>query len=123
MYSVTWKQLVNQVAKTLECYKFMQGQNIVNFVDEQIQNYAGSAYGAKVWGQNDYLSKILGKKVVMYTANPASFASMYSMKFTDTSETDEDVSFLCVRVEQDITAGAGFTNTFAEVNYVKEGKK
>ena len=123
MMSVTWKQLVNQASKTLECYKFMQGQNIVDFVDDRIYNYATSSYGAKPWHVEDYLCRMLGQKITICGAEPAAFANMYTMRFTNTSEADKDVSFLCVRVEQDITQGAGFKNTFAEIKYVEGDEK
>ena len=119
LYSLTWKQIVNQQANSLETRNFLQGQNIVTFQDNQMSNYATHAYGTKVWQEEDYISRMIGKKIIMRTADPAYFAQMYTMKFTDTSQGDQDVSFLCVRSEQHFTEGAGFINEFAAVNYIK----
>ena len=122
MYSVTWKQLVNQKAKSLENYEIVQGQNTVSFINEEIKSYFSSAVGAEPWKQPDYLNKMLGKKIQIRTTTPTYFANMYTIKFTDTDALDQEKSFLCVRSEMDITEPDGFINTFAEVNYIKGEK-
>lgn len=118
MYSVTWRQLVNQKALSLQDYSFMQGQNVVSFIDDQIQEYFQSNFGAKYLTQVDYLKRMFGKKIQIRTATPGYFARMYTIKFTDNDALDQTESFLCVRTEQDINEGAGFINTFAQVNYI-----
>lgn len=118
MYSVTWKQLVNQKALSLEDYSLVQGQNIVTFIDDQINEYFDSNYGARVLEESDYLKRILGKKIQIKTATPGYFARMYTIRFADNNALDQDKSFLCVRSECNINEGAGFINTFAEVNYI-----
>ena len=122
MYSVTWKQLTSQKALSLQDYGFMVGQNIVTFIDDQINEYFDSNYGNKVMGQADYLKRILGKKFQIKTATPAMFARLYTMKFTDKDDLDQSSSFLCIRTEQSINEGAGFINTFAQVNYINGEK-
>lgn len=118
MYSVTWKQLVSQKALSLENYEIVQGQNIVTFIDDQINEYFDSNYGANVLTQKDYFKRILGKKIKICTTTPGYFARMYTIRFTDTDALDQESSFLCVRSECNINEGAGFINTFAEVNYI-----
>jgi hypothetical protein len=118
MYSVTWRQLVNQKSLSLEDYSLVQGQNVVSFVDDQIQEYFKSNFGAKYLVQADYLKRMLGKKIQIRTATPGYFARMYTIRFTDNDALDQKESFLCVRTEQDINEGAGFINTFAQVNYI-----
>ena len=122
MYSVTWRQLVNQKALSLQDYAFMQGQNVVSLIDDQIQEYFKSNFGAKYFTQVDFLKRMLGKKIQIRTATPGYFARMYTIKFTDNDALDQKESFLCVRTEQDINEGAGFINTFAQVNYIKGEK-
>ena len=122
MYSVTWRQLVNQKALSLEDYEFIQGQNIVTFIDDQIEEYFTSNYGAKYMVQKDFMKRMLGKKIQIRTATPAYFARMYTIKFSDKDDLDQQQSFLCVRTEQYINQGAGFINTFAQVNYINGEK-
>lgn len=119
MYSVTWKQLVNQKAKSLENYDIVQGQNTVSFIDERIESYFSSAMGSQYWKQKDYLNKIFGRKIQIQTTTPAYFAKMYTIRFTDTDALDQKDSFLCIRSEMDITEPDGFVNTFAEINYIR----
>ena len=118
MYSVTWKQLVNQKALSLETYEFMQGQNIITFVDDQIQEYLKSAYGAKYLVQSDFLKRMLGEKFQIKTTVPGYFSRMYTIRFEDSDAFDQKDSFLCIRSEQNITEAAGFINTFSKVNYI-----
>lgn len=122
MYSVTWKQLVNQKARSLENYEIVNGQNTVKFIDERIQAYFASAVGSEVWKQPDYLNKMFGRKIQIHTTTPAVFANMYTIRFTDTDALDQEKSFLCIKSECDINEANGFINTFAEVNYIEKEK-
>ena len=119
MLSITWRNLVKQKAETMEFPELTAGANKPTFINDQAETIFSTAHAPRVWQQKDYLGKMIGRKFTIETSEPASFLSVYTMKFEDIPEFDTDTSYLCVYSYKDVMKGNSFIHQFAEIKGVK----
>ncbi len=117
LLSCTWRNLINQKASTLEINPILTGSDRISFQNDIIQNSFATAHGPKVWTQQDYIQKIIGKKFTIRSATPAKFLSVYTMKFENIPEFDTGLTYLCAYSRIDVTQGNSFVHSFANINY------
>lgn len=113
-----YKTIMNKDSRILQDPAFYTGQNIVTRFDERLLNVYNSARGCEIYKREDFLKKILGKKIQIETASPSVFMSTYTVSFDDRNEFNEEKKYLCVRTECNITQAFAYKNIYSEVLYV-----
>ena len=119
LLSVSWRNLITQTATTMEFVPELAGSNKIIYQNDEVETVFATAHGPKVWNQKDYLGKMIGKKFAIETAVPASFLSVYTMKFEDIPEFDTGVSYLCAYSQIDVMKGNSFIHQFVNIKGVK----
>lgn len=118
LISRTWRSIVTQKATNMEFDPLLLGSDKIMFQNDQIETAFSSAHGAKVWNQKDFLSKMIGKKFTIQTAIPASFMSVYTMKFENIPEFDSGLSYLCAYSRIDVLKTNAYVHSFANIKYM-----
>lgn len=118
MYSNTWRNMISQTAISLTFPKGTEGDNLITYEDYQFHGLFAAANGARVWKQNDYLTRLMGPQFKVQTSIPAAPFNVYTIKSEEIPEFDTGLSYLCIYSRKDIMDVTGFTHYFAAIKYI-----
>ena len=117
LHTLTWKKVLQSNAQSLKTeIPGLEGTDILKYVQARIATDSCAIQHPKVFNYNSFLYRMIEKKFDHFSTQPLLFGSMYTIRFSDTSELDESNKFMCIRSSFDFTSANGYTNTLAHIS-------
>ena len=118
MMSGTWGSLMSRTSLQLQnVNEVFAGTDMVFLVDDRVARENTSGLYATVWDEAEFIDRLLGLKLRFITASPMVFGSLYTIKFSNTDALDQEVPFLCMRVERNLLEPMGWNCLLASVDF------
>ena len=120
LMSMKWSKMLKNQAKELVSPSGMQGSNTVISVDSYRKGCYQCSKLWEKWKQSDFLKRMLGEFIEIETPTPSIFLDTYTMKFADGTEFERNETYLCVRVERDVSDITKQNQLFAKIEHMEE---
>jgi len=111
----TWQTMTQSKANSLEIPEGLAGSDVVSIYDSRVENYLMTPAYPRKWVEEDYLRRLNGVTYEMKTLQPALFAQMYTIKFTNSSQMDSPEPMLCFYTDCDLMNNNRMVNRYAQI--------
>ena len=115
MTAMTWNNIIQSNANSLEIPEGLAGSEIVTGYDARVQEYLMTPAYPGEWVEEDYLGRFCGITIEMNTLQPAMFAQMYTIKFSNNDQMDSGDSMLCFYTDCDLINNNRMINRYSQV--------